>query len=162
MYLRVRSVAALAVLAALSFAPAVPAAQAQPAPQCGGPPGPVRFYINVDRIRASRGLVAVTVYGDDPSKFLAKLGALYVVRVPARAPRTRVCINLPSAGGYAFGVYHDSDGDRGFDRNGIGLPAEDFGFSNNPVLLFGPPSFSKVRVTVPRSNTAITVRLRGA
>jgi uncharacterized protein (DUF2141 family) len=155
--LRIGTAAALFLVALLGPAPA---AEAQAAPACGGPPGPVRFYVTVDRIQASRGLVAVTVYGDNPKKFLARLGALYVVRVPARAPRTRVCINLPSTGGYAFAAYHDADADRGFDKNGVGLPAEDFGFSNNPVLLFGPPSFSKVRVTVPRTSTGITVRLR--
>jgi uncharacterized protein (DUF2141 family) len=147
------------LLSALAFASGAPApALAQGA--CGGPAGKARIWINVDRVRSSSGLVAVTVYGDNPRKFLAKRGALYVVRVPARQGRTRVCVNLPSTGVYGFGAYHDADGDRAIDRTGVGLPAEDFGFSNNPRLLFSIPSFSSVRLNVPRTNMWTTIRLR--
>ena len=157
MSLRILPAVGLSLIATMG---AAPAARAQPAPQCGGPPSATRLWINVDRVRSSRGLVAVTVYGDNPRKFLAKRGALYVVRVPAKQGRTRVCVHLPSTGVYGFGVYHDADGDRSIDRNGIGMPAEDFGFSNNPRLLFAIPTFSSVRLSVPRTNMWTTIRLR--
>lgn len=127
---------------------------------CGGPASAVRIYVNVERVRSATGLIAVTVYGDNPRKFLAKRGALYVVRVPARASRTTVCVHLPAPGVYGLGIYHDADGDHGFDRTGIGFPAEAYGFSNNPAVIFGLPSFSSVRLNVPRTNMWTTVRLK--
>ena len=127
---------------------------------CTGPPSAVRLYVNVENVRASSGLIAVTLYPDDRSRFLARRGSLYVGRVPARAPSTRVCIHLPSTGTYAVGVYHDADGNRSFNRTGLGMPAEGFGFTNNPRLLFGIPSFNSVRIAVPRANMQTTVRLR--
>jgi uncharacterized protein (DUF2141 family) len=133
---------------------------AQPASACGGKPSATRIYVNVERIRSSRGLIAVTVYGDNPRKFLAKRGALYVVRAPARAPTTMVCVHLPAPGIYGLGVYHDADGDRGYDRTAIGLPAEAYGFSNNPPVIFGLPSFSSVRLNVPRTNMRTNIRLK--
>jgi uncharacterized protein (DUF2141 family) len=153
-----RSASALFLFLSLSLAPAVPA-RAQDN-DCGGPPSGVRLYVNVQQIRASTGLIAVTLYADNPRKFLAKRGALYVVRVPARAPATRVCINVPAAGVYGIAVYHDADSDRGFDRNAIGMPAEGYGFSNNPGTFFGLPSFSSVRLRVARTDMWTNVRLK--
>ena len=127
---------------------------------CTGTASSVRLYVNVENIRASRGLIAVTLYTDDSRRFLARRGSLYVGRVPARAPRTRVCIHLPSTGTYALGVYHDENGNRSYDRSGLGFPREGFGFSNNPATIVGIPSFRSVRIAVPRNNMQATIRLR--
>jgi uncharacterized protein (DUF2141 family) len=130
------------------------------AQECTGHPGPLRLYVTVENVRASAGLIAVTLYADDSSRFLARRGSLYVGRMPARAGTTRVCIFLPRPGTYALAVYHDEDGNRRFNRSGIGLPAEGYGFSNNAPALFGLPSFSRVRMAVPRDRMGTNIRLR--
>ena len=71
---------------------------------CTGPESPVKLYIDVEGVRAAQGLIAVTLYADDSRRFLARRGSLYVGRVAARAPVTRVCIHLPSTGTWALGV----------------------------------------------------------
>src|SRR5687767_13817091 len=76
---------------------------------CTGPPSAVRFYVDVENVRSSRGLIALTLYPDESRRFLARRGSLYVGRVPARAGTTRICIHLPSTGTWVFGVYHDED-----------------------------------------------------
>lgn len=157
MSLTLKSTSIPLLLLTLGLGPIAPAG-AQGA-ECGGPPSGTYLNVNVERIGASRGLVAVTLYPDVPRRFLAKRGALYVVRVPARAPVTRVCLNVPGPGVYALGVYHDANANRRFDRTMIGLPAEDFGFSNNPKPFLGMPSFGSVRIRVARSGTWTTVRL---
>jgi uncharacterized protein (DUF2141 family) len=141
--------------------PLILAAAASPAAaaDCTGTPSPIRLFVNVDNVRSSRGLIAVTLYTDERRKFLAKRGSLYVGRVPARPGRTRVCIHVPRPGTYALAVYHDADSDRSFDRTGIGLPDEGFGFSNNPPTFLGLPNFSRVRLNVPRTDLSTTVRL---
>lgn len=126
---------------------------------CTGTPSAFRLFVNVDNVRSSQGLIAVTLYTDDRRKFLAKRGSLYVGRVPARQGRTRACIHVPRPGTYAVAVYHDADSDRSFDRTGLGLPAEGFGFSNNPPTFLGLPNFSRVRLNVPRTNLSTTIRL---
>ena len=145
-----------AFAALLSLAPPEAAAQSE----CTGPPSDVRLFVNVEGIRASQGLIAVTLYADDSRRFLARRGALYVGRMPARAPRTQVCIHLPSTGVYGLAIYHDADANRSFNRNGIGMPAEGYGFSNNARTLFGLPSFRSVRLSIPRTGMQTTIRLR--
>jgi uncharacterized protein (DUF2141 family) len=127
--------------------------------ECTGTPSRTRLFVNVDNVRSSRGLIAVTLYTDERRKFLAKRGSLYVGRVPARPGRTRVCIHVPRPGTYALAVYHDADADRSFDRTGLGLPDEGFGFSNNPPTFLGLPNFSRVRLNVPKTDLSTTVRL---
>ena len=135
-------------------------AGAAAAQDCTGTPSPIRLHVNVENVRSSDGLIAVTLSADDRSRFLARRGSLYVGRVPARAGTTRVCIHLPSTGVWALGVYHDADGNRSFTRSGLGLPREGYGFSNNAPAFAGLPSFRRVRLSVPRNDMTTSVRLR--
>ena len=139
--------------------PAAAQAQAAAPAGCTGPASDTWINVVVQGVKNNNGLIAVTVYADDPSRFLAKKGSLYVGRVDAKTGTTRACVFLPKPGVYAFAVYHDEDGDKGFDRNGIGLPAEAYGFSNNPATLAGLPQFRTVRLNVAKSGLATRVNL---
>ena len=127
---------------------------------CTGPASSTRLYVDVYDVRKAEGLIAVTLYADDSSKFLARRGSLYVGRVSAKAPETSVCIHLPKTGTYGIAVYHDANSNRSFDRTGLGLPDEGYGFSNNPAVILGLPSFRSVRLSVPRTNMRTRIRLR--
>ena len=135
-------------------------ARAADADDCTGPVSEVRLFVTVTNVRSAKGLIAVTLYADNRRKFLAHHGSLYVGRVPAVAPTTRMCIHVPTTGIYGLAVYHDEDGDRKFKRSILGLPAEGYAFSNNASTFFGIPSFSSVRLPVPRSGTETSVRLK--
>jgi uncharacterized protein (DUF2141 family) len=139
----------------LALAPAPALAQ-----NCTGRPSATRLVVTVSNVRAAQGLIAVTLYADDSSRFLARRGSLYVGRVPARAGVTRICIHVPAPGVYGLAVYHDANANRRFDRTGIGLPAEGYGFSNNAATLFGLPRFRSVRLSVPRDGFQTGVTLR--
>jgi len=133
----------------------------RPAPEgCTGPASATWLSVAVEGVRSDTGLVAVTVYADNPRKFLVRNGSLYVGRVRARAGTTTACIHLPRPGVYAIAIYHDENGDLAFDRTGLGLPAEGYGFANNPSTLAGLPSFQSVRLSVPRSGLTTRVRIK--
>lgn len=161
---RFRAAAALAALpvaaglAALLAAPVNAQGGATPPAGCTGPASATWLNISAENLRSGNGELAITLYADDSRKFLAKKGSLYVGRVPARAGTTRACIFLPRPGVYAVALYHDENGNRSFDRTGIGLPAEGYGFTNNPATLAGLPAFSSVRLNAPR--TGLTARIQ--
>jgi uncharacterized protein (DUF2141 family) len=67
---------------------------------------------------------------------------------------------VPSLGTYALAVYHDANANRHIDRTAIGLPAEGFGFSNNPHVFLGMPAWRSVRLAVPKNDLHTSVKLR--
>lgn len=139
--------AAIAALGALAGA-LVLSAPAFAADGCEGAPAPdkVKLTVAVGGVRSATGEVAITVYPDDKRRFLASGGKLARDRVRA-ASTVRACFWLPP-GGYAVAVYHDANGDRDFNRTLVGLPAEGFGFSNDPETRVGLPPLSAVRFRI--------------
>lgn len=160
---RIRAAAlALCGLLALS-SPSAPIAASAPgaAPAgCTGPASGTWLNIVAEGVRNGNGLIAITLYADDSSKFLVKRGSLYVGRVEATAGVTRGCIFVPKPGVYAVALYHDENRDMRFDRTGLGLPAEGYGFSNNPATLAGLPQFRSVRLNVPKSGLTSRIQMK--
>lgn len=154
--------AVIAVAAALtaSLAPAAEAQPAAPPAGCLGPASETWINVVVEGVRSGSGLVTVTVYADNPRKFLVKKGSLHVARFAAQEGTTRTCVFVPKPGIYALAVYHDEDGSRKLTRNGLGLPSEGFGFSNNPSTFAGLPSFRSVRLHIPHAGLVTRIRLR--
>lgn len=139
----------------------VGAAKAQTSPPaCAGTDAGVQLTVQVAGIRAAEGQVAITIYPDDPDRFLASGGKLARQRVTAVAPVTEACFNLPAAGYYAIAIYHDANANRDFDRTLLGFPDEGFGFSNDPETTIGLPSFKEVRFSVKAGANAIRIQTR--
>jgi len=119
------------------------------------------FHLTVENVRSNDGNIVITLYGNDPDRWLRPEGSLHIYTVPARASATRTCIVLPGLNQYAIAVYHDKNGNGRIDRNFIGVPTEDGGLSNNPSLLrMVWPSLPPSLITVNGANMARTIRLR--
>lgn len=151
--------AALALAGPHAVAGPAEAAPAPPRQGCTGPASGTWIDVAVEGVANAKGLIAITLYADNPRKFLVKHGSLYVGRVPAQAGTTVGCIFVPHPGVYALAIYHDENASQTFDRTALGLPAEAYGFSNNPSTLAGLPSFRSVRLAIPRSGLLTRIRL---
>lgn len=154
-----RAVCACAALlcTAATQAPATQALAAD-AP-CEGEPSGVRLDISVERVARAQGLMAATIYPDDPKRFLAHHGQIALVRGPAETPSTPLCVWLPTAGRYEVAVYQDLNSDHRFNRTRLGLPAEPYGLSNDPPNLLGLPTFRSVRFSVHEGENLIHIPL---
>lgn len=78
------------------------------------------------------------------------LGRGYRFRATARSHgRRAVCVfdGVP-AGRYAAVAYHDKNDNGELDRNFLGLPEEDFAFSEGVKAGLGPPSFDSAALEV--------------
>jgi uncharacterized protein (DUF2141 family) len=145
---------AVALIAAFAL---TPGAKAQTS--CRGEPSGARLHVIVEGVRDDRGLMAATLYGDDPGKFLKSRGELLVWFDPARAPTLEMCVYLPGPGLYAMALYHDANANHHFDRGFFG-PTEGYGFSRNPHLLFGPPPLRAVSFHAAEGETTVRVQMR--
>jgi len=145
---------------ALSLIAALPL-RAESAPMgCTGPQSPHWVSIAVEGLRNSSGVVALTLYPDDPARFLKPRGSLYVTQVNARAGLAQACIYVPSPGAYGIALYHDENANGKIDRNGLGIPKEGFGFSNNPRIFLSAPSFAKVRFVTNGGGVSTRIRMK--
>lgn len=61
--------------------------------------------------------------------------------------------DLP-CGHYSIAVYHDRNDNQKLDKNFLGIPTESIGFSRNPTVRFGPPSFRDTEFQL--SQTTVT------
>ena len=66
--------------------------------------------------------------------------------------------NLP-AGRYALAVVHDENLNRVLDMNGLGVPTEGFGFSNNALPILEPPSFGEAAFEI-KTDGEVTQSIR--
>lgn len=155
---RCMSAIALGLILALA---GIGATSARAAPACIGPASDTWINLTVDRVRNSKGLITATLYPDVQKRFLVKNGSLYVASTPATAGQTRFCLFVPRSGLYAIAIYHDEDSSGTINRGGLfGIPTEAVGFSNNPTILFGPPSLRSVLIDIQRTNLSTTINLK--
>lgn len=78
---------------------------------------------------------------------------------PQNKSKTLIVPDL-SPGKYAIAVIHDEDNDGKLTTNAVGYPIEKFGFSNNPKIYFGPPSFEKASFELKSESRRIQINLR--
>lgn len=123
------------------------------------PPEPVTLALSLAGLRSTDGEVRVCI-SHDAKRFPGCKGAAgsRLVIVPA-AEAASVAIADLAPGRYAVSVQHDENANHLLDRSALGLPTEGVGFSNNPRLTFGPPSFKASAVDVAAGATA-TIRIK--
>ena len=113
--------------------------------------------VQVSGIKSADGRVMVAVYGSAAEFLKVPLMAVSAAADPAGA--TVVLRDLPP-GDYALAVYHDANGNGKMDKNMMGIPTEDYAFSNNAMGKFGPPAFDSAKITLAAAGGATAVSLK--
>ncbi|MBV7534826.1 DUF2141 domain-containing protein [Duganella sp. sic0402] len=113
--------------------------------------------IRVDGVANAEGNIKVAIF-NSADTFLAKpVGG---AEAPAREGSVQMTVkNLP-AGEYALAVYHDANNNGKMDRNMMGMPTEDYAFSNNALGKRGAPRYEDARFALPEAGAAAVVNLR--
>ncbi|WP_425410437.1 DUF2141 domain-containing protein [Hyphococcus sp.] len=125
---------------------------------CTGAENEIRII--VDGVVRPQGRVTADLFPNKEDGFLRGRGRIEQVSFAAKTPQTKFCMRAPESGQFAIAVYHDENANGDFDKNGIGLPAEPWGISNNPKIRFGPPSVDKALFDVtPENGAKITISL---
>lgn len=113
--------------------------------------------INVDGVASADGQVMVAVFNSAdtfPVKPVRGLAAA------AKGGKVQLVVQDLPAGDYALAVYHDANSNGKLDRNPVGMPIEDYAFSNNAIGKRGAPSFDDARIALPASGATVSVNLR--
>lgn len=118
--------------------------------------GAADLTIEVTDVQSADGTVKVALYTAD--SFLKKPAAVKSAQAAAGSVKL-VMTDVPE-GSYAFALYHDANGNGKLDRNAMGIPTEDYSFSNGAMGTMGPPSFDSARFVVPAAGATARVSLK--
>lgn len=112
--------------------------------------------VRVSGVAGGKGKVAVAVC--DKDTFLKD--CQYSATAPARQGETVVTVKGVPPGTWAVLSYQDENDNGKLDRNVIGIPKENYGFSRDARGSFGPPSFDDAAFAVSGESASAAVKLR--
>ena len=117
------------------------------------------LVIRVVGLRSDMGRVHFAVY-DRPEGFPTYEGRVAKGKVSAKARSAVIRLPGMKPGLYAAAVFHDENGNDAFDQGFLGIPLEDYGFSNNAGGFLGPPSFDAAAFALAEPQGEIVIDLR--
>ncbi len=116
------------------------------------------LVITIQGLKNQRGRVCLSLYSN--GRGFPKNNALQARCV--KITSTPLVVTFPNLqpGSYAVAAFHDVNGDGKLHQNILGIPTEEFGFSQNPEILTGPPKFGDSAVLVAGPETDIQIQLQ--
>lgn len=117
--------------------------------------GAATVEVRVSAVEGTTGKVNVAVC--DKERFLKDCA--YSASVPARAGTTTVTVENVPPGTWAVLAYQDENGNGKLDRNLLGIPSENYGFSRDAAGKFGPPGFDAAAIEVGEGTTVTPIKL---
>jgi uncharacterized protein (DUF2141 family) len=109
------------------------------------------IQLSVGGARNSTGAILYSLFKDGKGYPDQPALAYYKGRVAiGKEGKVQVEIDSLLPGQYAIALLHDENGDNKMNTSALGLPKEGYGFSNNVMGLFGPPSFTKASLSLKK------------
>lgn len=114
----------------------------------------VPVKIKFDKFQGKTGKIYFLIFNDsrhfpDEAHKAIKTGILNVT-----STSLETTVDLP-AGEYAVTTFLDENNNAKLDTNLMGIPKERFGFSNNPTILTGAPSFQECEFSVSAAKSIV-------
>ena len=121
----------------------------------------VKVTLNIAKTRNATGNMCLSVF-NKPEGFPTSAEAAIIKRcLPAVAAGQVVELGLEPNARYAIAVFHDENENGTLDTTGgLGIPKEGFGFSSNPPLKIGAPSFDEVAISVGTQEVTAEINLK--
>ena len=121
--------------------------------------GPAELEIQVQGLRNMRGAVRLCLTRN-PAHFPdCNRDPAAVKRSVNAAQAASIRLGGMAPGVYALAVIHDENGNGRLDKF-MGIPREGFGFSRNPRIRMGPPSFEEVRFELRTGRVRQSVQMK--
>ena len=158
---RILPISLIGVLLALATAPVAAPASAltiKDQEACWKTPTVIRVIVK--NVGSSQGTITADLHNDRPEQFLKSRYKVLRVRVPARQGKTEFCVPAPGPGVFAIALYHDINANTDLDKNGLGIPTEPFGVSNNPAIFLGPPSHQEAAFEIGPDGATLEIELK--
>ena len=121
---------------------------------------PTNLQVSISGASSDTGSIRILVFSK-PSGFPDQVKqAVRSISLPSKNGKASFKLTDLPTGTYAIGVIHDQDNNGKLSTNAVGYPTEKFGFSNNPKVYFGPPSFEKAAFVLGKTAVSLEISLR--
>lgn len=118
------------------------------------------LIVDVDfGLRTAEGTLRVALCPNKTAYSSEKGCLLREARV--QAPTTHVEFERLGQGTYALKLFLDVNDNGVLDTNWMGIPNEPYGFGNDAIGTFGPPSFEQAGIEIGGGATVTRVKLKG-
>ena len=125
-----------------------------------GQSNPTNLQVSISGASSDTGSIRILVFSK-PSGFPDQVKqAVRSISLPSKNGKASFKLTDLPTGTYAIGVIHDQDNNGKLSTNAVGYPTEKFGFSNNPKVYFGPPSFEKAAFILGKTAVLVEISLR--
>lgn len=114
------------------------------------------LVVVIKNVKEAKGRIAIALFNSEKD-FTTK--AMQGKTTVAKAGEVQITFENITSGDYAISVMHDANENDELDSNAIGIPKEGFGFSNDAMGMFGPPSFEKAKFNLSGDNK-VTITLK--
>ncbi len=118
-----------------------------------------KLIIKFSGMNSSEGNLKVAIcnseqnYKDHRSPFIGK-------NIPIQNNVAVIEIDDLPNGEYAVKAFHDEDSNDDLNTNFLGIPIEDYGFSNNARGVFGPPSWDDAKFNLNNATRVIEIIIK--
>lgn len=112
------------------------------------------LVVNIEGLENNKGQVMVALYNSEKGfpdeQWKGK------ITIPTNQKAQVIFSDLPE-GNYAVSFLHDENLNAKMDKNMVGYPKENFGFSNNPSIKFAAPKFKECQFYVGKGKTIVKI-----
>ena len=118
-----------------------------------------QLTISILNIEENRGEILIAIY-NSKNDFLIESKVYKVLKIEiSNKKASGSWADLPK-GNYAISLFHDINKNKKLDTNRLGIPSEPYGFSNDAIGKFGPPSYEKAKFYYDGKELAIAIKLK--
>lgn len=121
---------------------------------------PASLKIVVNELDSNDGHVLVSLFNSDDGFPDKPEKAIRKARLTIKENKAWVVFSGLEPGTYAAAILHDENDDQKMNTNFLGIPKEGYGFSNDVMGSFGPPSFTKAGFIITSINKEISIRTK--
>lgn len=108
------------------------------------------FKLQIEGLDKVEGEVRIAMFNSEENYTKE---TVYAVVIPVDSLFIEWSVEGLPFGDYAIAVYHDKNENGKLDANFLGIPKEDYGFSNNARGRFGPASWKDASFSVNSKST---------
>lgn len=111
-----------------------------------------KLEVTVKNIKDIKGTIRVALYNNEKD-FLENFLQGKIVKVTGN--EAKIVFENLKPGDYAVSVFHDENENEKLDSGFMGIPNEPYGFSNDAMGTFGPPSFEKAKMSLTSDKISV-------